>query len=422
MMARRWCYLATILTIVVYVYSEQVNSRDDEMQNDLGIVRMTRGRRNVGYLEDAGDERSLLREERKRIKAERRRLKEERRQERWARRQQQKYDGQRDDDDDDEIPEYDSEAAEGGGGDHYYHITRSSSVPGGPSGAGLTQTAPQSAHNQQPFPSNSGSANNVDVDSTPTVVDLNWLRANISSLWSVVRALSRQQQQGRTVSNRGGQRRNHHHSGVPKEPPNPDACPGGEDACRSDGGEICGGHGICSCGTCFCNPGYYGTFCQCNDHSCLVYDGMTCGGPTRGQCRCGGCICRPGYVGTACDCPTDMQTCMSPDSDGICSGKGTCQCGRCQCSDGHKGMYCQDNVYAAGVCEKLKSCVMCRAWNRDLPSCAQCQITVTTVESLEPSMTTCVMVNSGCLLQFSYIPQTADAYTVLVPRDMVCPA
>lgn len=421
MMARRWCYLATILTIVVCVYSEQVNSRDDEMQNDLGIVRMTRGRRNVGYLEDAGDERSLLREERKRIKAERRRLKEERRQERWARRQQQKYDGQRDDDDDDEIPEYDSEATDGGG-DHYYHITRSSSVPGGPSGAGLTQTAPQSAHNQQPFPSNSGSANNVDVDSTPTVVDLNWLRANISSLWSVVRALSRQQQQGRTVSNRGGHRRNHHHSGVPKEPPNPDACPGGEDACRSDGGEICGGHGICSCGTCFCNPGYYGTFCQCNDHSCLVYDGMTCGGPTRGQCRCGGCICRPGYVGTACDCPTDMQTCMSPDSDGICSGKGTCQCGRCQCSDGHKGMYCQDNVYAAGVCEKLKSCVMCRAWNRDLPSCAQCQITVTTVESLEPSMTTCVMVNSGCLLQFSYIPQTADAYTVLVPRDMVCPA
>lgn len=29
------------------------------------------------------------------------------------------------------------------------------------------------------------------------------------------------------------------------------------------------------------------------------------------------------------------------------------------------------------------------------------------------------MVNSGCILKYSYIPQGPDAYTVLVPRDMV---
>ncbi|XP_068250570.1 integrin beta pat-3-like [Palaemon carinicauda] len=311
---------------------------------------------------------------------------------------------------------------------HPIHRTTAAVLPG-PNGSSGSSPGPElSFHARTPsspsyasppgYSRSSGSSGHVKAE-VPKVIDLEWVRANLSALWSVVRSLTRQQ--GRPFIHRGSRGR-HHHSGVVASPPDPDACPGTEDACRSEGTELCGGHGVCSCGHCFCTPGYYGTFCQCDDHSCPVYDGMTCGGPSRGQCRCGGCVCRPGYAGDSCDCPTETQTCFSPDSDEICSGKGTCSCGRCRCNDGHKGMYCEDTVYAAGVCEKLKSCVMCRAWNRDLPSCAHCQITVTTVESLEPSMTTCVMVNSGCLLQFSYIPQTADAYTVLVPRDMACPA
>lgn len=45
-------------------------------------------------------------------------------------------------------------------------------------------------------------------------------------------------------------------------------------------------------------------------------------------------------------------------------------------------MYCEETVYAAGVCEKLKSCVLCKAWKRELSTCDQCQITVTVVNNL----------------------------------------
>lgn len=423
--------LATCLVVTAQSYSDHEYD-SDAMQNDPDIssrlesLRTTRSR-SGGYGDPIQDERSLLREERKRLKAERRRLKEERRQERWARRRQQKQAGHRNhlnggdaEEEEDDIMDFDDHI-------HPMHRTPVVRVSSSSGSSGSSSDSDPSSHGASSSSSASsmgpsrsvGSTDYLSAEPTPEVIDLEWMKANLSSLWSIVRSLSRQQ--GRPFINRGGRGR-HHHSGVVDSPPDPAACPGMEDACRSEGSELCGGHGVCSCGHCFCHPGYYGTFCQCDDHSCPVYDGMTCGGPSRGQCRCGGCVCRPGYTGDSCDCPTETQTCISPDSDEICSGKGTCSCGRCRCNDGHKGMYCEDTVYAAGVCEKLKSCVMCRAWNRDLPSCAHCQITVTTVESLEPSMTTCVMVNSGCLLQFSYIPQTADAYTVLVPRDMVCPA
>lgn len=439
MLSKQWFLLVTILTLVICVYSDHENAQD-EMLNDsdayshLGHLRMPRAR-NGGFNEELEEETGLTREERKRLKAERRRLKEERRQERWARRQRQKQEGQRglvDDLDYDQDPEEEERDPHFRNQHNAFPApgtssSSSSSVVGLPGGHSIPQRESQynresSSASSASSPSSatrSGTSGYVPAASSPTVVDLEWLRANLSSLWSVVRALSRQQ--GRPFLHRGGGRGRHHHSGVVAEIPNPESCPGGEEACRSEGGIICGGQGVCSCGHCFCHPGYYGTFCQCDDHSCPVYDGMTCGGPSRGQCRCGGCVCRNGYAGEACDCPTDTQTCTQPDSGVICSGKGTCECGRCRCGDGHKGMYCEDTVYAASVCEKLKSCVMCKAWNRELPSCAHCQITMTTVESLEPSMTTCVMVNSGCLLQFSYIPQTADAYTVLVPKDSACP-
>ncbi|KAK7083030.1 hypothetical protein SK128_009241 [Halocaridina rubra] len=442
MISWKWTCLVTLLSIFACSRSQHENY-EDELQRDsdtftrLSHQRMSRDR-NEGNIEDRDNERGITREERKRLKAERRRIKEERRQERWERRQKQKNENQRgrlDDthydqdlvEEDEELDTFQRHYQNGVPG------TFSSSpaevgVAGAPSRHELTNRESHFSHYVgNAFTSSSfqsaariGSNDPVATEaSTPTVIDIEWMRANLSSLWSVVRALSRQQ--GRTFFHRGGGRGKYHHSGAAADIPSPESCPGGEEACKGDSDITCGGHGVCACGRCFCQPGYYGTFCQCDDHSCPVYDGMPCGGPSRGQCRCGGCVCRNGYNRESCDCPTETQTCIQPGSGVTCSGEGSCECGRCKCGDGHKGMYCEDTVYAASVCEKLKSCVMCRAWNRDLPSCHSCQITVTTVESLEPSMTTCVMVNSGCLLQFSYIPETAESYNVLVPKDMTCP-
>ncbi|KAK4288945.1 hypothetical protein Pmani_038062 [Petrolisthes manimaculis] len=170
--------------------------------------------------------------------------------------------------------------------------------------------------------------------------------------------------------------------------------------------------------------------------ACRVgYDGMSCGGPSRGQCRCGACMCRQGYIGEACECPTDTSTCIQPNhhhqqqqdqqhhqqGPSVCSNKGTCQCGRCRCEDGYKGMFCEDTVYAAGVCEKLRSCVLCQAWRRELISCNHCQVSLHVVESLEPSMTTCVMVNAGCIMKYSYQDHHNNSYTVKLQRNSDCP-
>ncbi|KAG7171784.1 Integrin beta-4-like [Homarus americanus] len=250
------------------------------------------------------------------------------------------------------------------------------------------------------------------------VVDLVWLRANLSSLWREFRAFTRQQ--GRGHNHRGSVQRGHSDTmGVTEDH---SLCPTGVESCQAADGQICSGHGECSCGHCQCEPEHYGSKCQCNDHTCQLYDGMSCGGPSRGQCRCGGCMCRSGYIGEACNCPTQTQICINPGDKNICSNKGTCECGRCHCEDGYKGMYCEDTVYAAGVCEKLKPCVLCKAGMRGSPTCDQCQITVTAVNNLEPSMTTCVMVNSGCILKYSYIAQTSNAYTVLLERNNECPS
>lgn len=264
------------------------------------------------------------------------------------------------------------------------------------------------------------------------VVDLMWLRANLSSLWQEFRALARLQRsrafhsqygKGRAQAGREGGHRVHTHPGPPpQEEESEDTCPTDADGCRdAPGGAICNGRGACHCGHCQCEAEYYGSTCQCSDHTCQRYDGMPCGGPSRGQCRCGECMCRADYVGEACGCPTSTQSCIHPGQQAVCSNQGTCECGRCRCGDGYKGMYCEDSVYAARVCETLKACVLCKAWGRELTKCDQCQITISVVDMLEPSMTTCVMVNSGCILKYSYVAEATNAYSVLLERNNECP-
>lgn len=258
----------------------------------------------------------------------------------------------------------------------------------------------------------------VEEEPEEEVVDLVWLRANLSSLWEEFRAFTSQQGRAQESREDGSRPR-----AAQQEEDEVPLCTPALDGCRdSDDGEICSNHGTCHCGHCQCQPEYYGSTCQCSDHTCQLYDGMPCGGPSRGQCRCGKCMCRPDHVGEDCSCPTHTHACISPGDHAVCSNKGVCECGRCRCGDGFKGMYCEDSVYAARVCETLKACVLCKAWGRELPKCAQCQITISTVDMLEPSMTTCVMVNSGCILKYSYVSQAANVYSVLLERNNECPA
>ncbi|CAL4066399.1 unnamed protein product, partial [Meganyctiphanes norvegica] len=245
-------------------------------------------------------------------------------------------------------------------------------------------------------------------------IDLQWLAANMSSLWHVVRNLQHHMtNRHQKVRGPNGRRGQPETTG--------EECPGGDDACRGEeDSSVCSSHGVCDCGNCDCNPGFYGTYCQCNDHSCPAYNGMACGGPSRGQCRCSDCVCRPGYVGDACECSTDTSSCHKDSEDQLCSNQGTCECGTCKCNDGYQGLYCEDNVYDAGVCERLKPCVLCKAWNKEIPQCVECQVTLSMVDSLEPGMKTCVMVSKGCLLQYSYNAEPGGAYSVQVPKNMTC--
>ncbi|KAK8394658.1 hypothetical protein O3P69_005849 [Scylla paramamosain] len=244
------------------------------------------------------------------------------------------------------------------------------------------------------------------VEEPEEEVDLVWLRANLSSLWEEFRAFTRLQ--GRPQEGRGSGQRGY--TSPPEEEQVP-LCTPEVDGCRDSEGR-----GDMQ------QPWHVSLrTCQCSDHTCQLYDGMPCGGPSRGQCRCGKCMCRPDHGGEDCSCPTHTHACISQGDNTVCSNKGVCECGRCRCGDGYKGMYCEDSVYAARVCETLKACVLCKAWGRELAKCEQCQITISIVDMLEPSMTTCVMVNSGCILKYSYVPQAANVYSVLLERNNECP-
>uniref|UniRef100_A0AAG5DE36 Integrin beta n=1 Tax=Anopheles atroparvus TaxID=41427 RepID=A0AAG5DE36_ANOAO len=132
-------------------------------------------------------------------------------------------------------------------------------------------------------------------------------------------------------------------------------------------GPICSDRGECICGQCFCNPGYEGDHCECNE--CSRIDGVICGGPDHGVCSCGSCSCYDSWTGENCDCSTDTGGCKAPLHDDICSGHGTCNCGRCSCDESFFGPFCEtkDGEQSA-LCSSYEDCVRC-AVNRknDLP-------------------------------------------------------
>ena len=101
------------------------------------------------------------------------------------------------------------------------------------------------------------------------------------------------------------------------------------------------GHGICSCGQCFCDANFSGKHCNCHENSCPRVNGKQCNGPDHGSCSCGKCICNQKYTGDDCSCTTSQETCTNPsDSKLVCSGHGECACGQCNCHESYYGKFC----------------------------------------------------------------------------------
>ncbi|XP_047349920.1 integrin beta pat-3-like isoform X3 [Vespa velutina] len=138
--------------------------------------------------------------------------------------------------------------------------------------------------------------------------------------------------------------------------------------------EICSGHGTCKCGVCNCakrqNPQevFYGKYCECDNFSCKRSGDEVCG--KHGKCECGKCNCRPGFSGETCDCKETNSTCIPPSRDNaeesltICSGRGDCICGKCHCHEKDKIRYSGD------FCEECPNCPGQRC--EELKDCVEC--------------------------------------------------
>eukprot|EP00099_Drosophila_melanogaster_P013348 NP_001303333.1 integrin betanu subunit, isoform B [Drosophila melanogaster] len=114
---------------------------------------------------------------------------------------------------------------------------------------------------------------------------------------------------------------------------------------------VCSNHGDCDCGTCLCDPGYTGPFCECRE--CLDCDEKLA------DCFCGQCVCKYGWSGSKCNCDGDTDACVGPTGE-ICSERGTCQCEECQCEEPYLGKFCEiDPEKDNKLCLFYEPCVTC---------------------------------------------------------------
>ncbi|KAF7243710.1 Integrin beta-2 [Varanus komodoensis] len=134
-----------------------------------------------------------------------------------------------------------------------------------------------------------------------------------------------------------------------------------EKSCRKDNASvICSGLGDCVCGQCVCHTSddpkkhIYGTFCECDNMSCELHNGLQCGGEERGRCDCGKCRCTDGYDGSACQCKAS--------TDGCLNSNGNCQCNTCHCILGYQPPRCEECPGCPSPCAKYVSCVECLAF------------------------------------------------------------
>ncbi|CAH4035475.1 unnamed protein product [Pieris brassicae] len=138
----------------------------------------------------------------------------------------------------------------------------------------------------------------------------------------------------------------------------------------------CSGAGDCLCGKCECDRGFSGKYCQCKDCEISRLNGMECGGVDHGVCVCGLCACEAGWTGEACDCTEDVDACIPPGEEEICSGHGDCVCGRCECASTIEGMrytgpFCETCATCENpLCANAELCVLCNLNNNCNETCS----------------------------------------------------
>ncbi|KAH8419247.1 hypothetical protein KR222_000066 [Zaprionus bogoriensis] len=115
--------------------------------------------------------------------------------------------------------------------------------------------------------------------------------------------------------------------------------------------QICSNRGECECGSCSCDPGYTGNYCECLE--CFDCDEQ------RAECICGQCVCKYGWSGTQCNCQESLDDCIGPTGE-ICSGRGFCDCGACSCQEPYLGNFCEiDAEKDNKLCQFYEPCVTC---------------------------------------------------------------
>ncbi|XP_027721823.1 integrin beta-6 [Vombatus ursinus] len=182
------------------------------------------------------------------------------------------------------------------------------------------------------------------------------------------------------------------------------------DSCRDALGHAsCSGRGDCYCGQCICHLStygqVYGTYCECDNFSCVRHKGLICG--DNGHCDCGECICNSGWTGEYCNCTTSTDSCISEDGM-LCSGRGDCSCGKCVCTTpGASGPRCEQCPTCGDPCNSKRSCIECHLSPDDQSKgeCVdKCKLVDATISdedfSKENSVSCSLQGENDCLITF----------------------
>ncbi|XP_075237304.1 integrin beta-PS-like [Lycorma delicatula] len=213
--------------------------------------------------------------------------------------------------------------------------------------------------------------------------------------------------------------------------------------CKKDANSTinCSGRGQCICNKCECErrsngEEYYGNYCECDNFSCARYNNLLCNGEDHGTCDCGQCICKPGWENgpgnSPCTCTTDVNTCIAPSSDEICTGNGVCKCGQCVCNKAKNGIeysgpYCDRCATCNGRCKKLRDCVKCKVYNEG-PSTKSCNDscpasfelkTVDSIEKIEKQHEYKCPVDIGCSFFIYYYEN--NKLVIVAEKKNNCP-
>ncbi|XP_069056269.1 integrin beta-4 isoform X2 [Pleurodeles waltl] len=195
----------------------------------------------------------------------------------------------------------------------------------------------------------------------------------------------------------------------------------------------CSGRGECICGQCKCvSHQYEGEFCQYDSFQCPRTAGVLCN--ARGRCYLGQCVCEQDWEGLGCECPKSNATCLDRNG-GLCNGRGKCICGRCLCDKDFQSTdaTCEisNSLSLLGVCEDIRTCVQCQAWQtgeKKGKKCDDCSMRIEMVEKLKKAEQVSELCNfrdeeDDCIYHYTVEgnPGSPSNHTIQVQKKKECP-